>query len=31
MYIVKHNFILVGMRYYTKTQRRVSAIQTGHL
>jgi hypothetical protein len=31
MYIVKHNFILGGMYYYTKVQLHVSAIKFGHL
>jgi hypothetical protein len=31
MYIVKHNFILGGMCYYTKAQLHVSAIKVGHL
>jgi hypothetical protein len=32
MYIVKHNFILGGMYYYTKvTQLHVSAIKFGNL
>jgi hypothetical protein len=31
MYIVKHNFILGGICYYTKGQLHVSAIKFGHL
>jgi hypothetical protein len=31
MYIVKQNFILGGMCYYTKAQLHVSAIKVGHL
>jgi hypothetical protein len=31
MYIVKHNFILGGMCYYTKAQLHVSALTIGHL
>jgi hypothetical protein len=31
IYIVKHNFILGGMCYYTKAQLHVSAIKVDHL
>jgi hypothetical protein len=31
IYIVKHNFILGGMCYYSKAQLHASAIKVGHL